>query len=118
MGYKDAILNHPDQMALWGCTACDTCDEVCPGEIPITEIIDLLKNYAVAAGKAPAYYPNTAKTIMDNGMAVPVQAAIEKRREKLGIPAAPKIPVDDVKVIMEICGIPALIDKCKPGGSA
>lgn len=116
LGAKDTILNNPDPIALWGCTACETCDEICPAEIPITEIIGLLKNMSVELGKAPSYYPTSNKTIYDNGKAIPVQAAIEGRRQKLGLQPAPKVAVDEVKAILDACGIPGLISKFPSGG--
>jgi heterodisulfide reductase subunit C len=117
MGYKDAILNHPDPLALWGCTNCETCDEICPSEIPITDIINYLKNLSVEKGKAPDYYPNLMKTITENGKAIPVQSAIEKRREKLGLAPASKVSVDEVKVIMEATNVPKLAAKFVKGGN-
>jgi len=112
LGYKEALFAavKRDSFVLWGCTACETCDEVCPSGIHITDIICLLKNAAVAAGAAPAYYYDSSKAIMDAGMAIPVQAAIEKRRETLGIGASPKIPVDEVKTIMQATGADKLIE--------
>ena len=113
LGYVDALFTaiKRDPFILWGCTACETCDEKCPSEIPITEIICYLKNAAVAAGLTPEFYPESARTIRDNGMAIPVQPAINKRREKLGIGLPPNIPVDEVKAIMEATGINKVLGK-------
>jgi heterodisulfide reductase subunit C len=113
LGFKDALFAAVarDPFVLWGCTACETCDEKCPAEIPITDIICMVKNAAVAAGATPPFYPESAKTIMENGMAIPVQDAIVKRREKLGIGTGPAIPTDEVKTIMKALGIEKLLPK-------
>ncbi len=113
LGYKDALVTAVvrDPFILWGCTTCETCDENCPAEIPITDIINLLKNLSVSLGVSPDFYPDSSRTIMENGMAIPVQPAITKRREKLGVGEAPKIPVDDVRTIMEATGAAALVAK-------
>ncbi len=113
LGYKEALFAAVgrDPFVLWGCTSCETCDEMCPAEIPITEIICLLKNAACAAGATPEFYPQSCRTIRDNGMAIPVQEAINKRRDKLGIGLPPKIPVDEVKMIMSLTGIENSIKK-------
>jgi heterodisulfide reductase subunit C len=116
LGYKDAIINHADPMGLWGCTACETCDVACPSKIPITDIIALLKNISVAQGKCPPYYPTQTQTIFDNGKAIPVQDAIEKRREKLGLAPAPTIHAEEIKTLMEACGIASLLEKAAPSG--
>ena len=59
LGYKEALFSAiaRDPFVLWGCTACETCDEMCPAEIPITEIICFLKNAASAAGAVPGLWP-------------------------------------------------------------
>ena len=43
LGYKDAIFD-ADPLVIWGCTVCDTCDEVCPQNIELTEIFTFLKD--------------------------------------------------------------------------
>jgi len=113
LGFKDALVSAvvKDPFVLWGCAACETCDEKCPAEIPITDIICMLKNVATSLGVVPPYYPDSVKTTMDNGMVIPVQAAITKRREKLGLAEAPKIPVDAIKAIMAATGIESVIKK-------
>lgn len=113
LGYADGLVAavKRDPFVLWGCTTCDTCDESCPAHIPITEIINLLKNISVSLGISPPFYPESTKVIYDNGMAIPVQDAIVKRREKLGLSAAPTIPVEEVKTIMEATKITQLMKK-------
>ncbi|WP_457558915.1 4Fe-4S dicluster domain-containing protein [Candidatus Harpocratesius sp.] len=113
LGYKEALVNAvvKDPFILWGCTTCETCDEKCPAEIPITDIISMLKNLAVSLGVTPDFYPSSTLQIMEHGMAIPVQAAVEKRREKLGIGVAPEIPVSEVQKIMQATGIEKLVKK-------
>lgn len=113
LGFKEALVNAvvKDPFVLWGCTTCETCDEKCPAEIPITDIISLLKNVSVSLGVTPEFYPESTRTIFDCGMSIPVQAAVEKRREKLGIGFAPEIPADEIKKIMQTTGIEKLVKK-------
>jgi len=113
LGYKEALVAAVirDPFIIWGCATCDTCDESCPSEIPITDIISILKNLAVGAGLTPNYYPDSAKTTMEFGMVIPVQPAITKRREKLGLAVAPRIPVEEVQTIMKATGIEKVFRK-------
>jgi heterodisulfide reductase subunit C len=73
---------------------------------------------SVALGKGPGYYVTQTQTIMDNGKAIPVQDAIEKRREKLGLAPTPAIPAEEIKTLMEETGIPALLEKASQGAGA
>jgi heterodisulfide reductase subunit C len=114
MGYKEAILKR-EPFYIWGCTGCETCDEVCPQEIPITEIISILKNYSTQEGKAPKYYPTLTQSIIDCGKAIPSQTAIEKRREKMALPVSTSVPVEEIKTIMEATGTPGWLAKYKGG---
>ena len=113
LGYKDALVAAVvrDDFVLWGCTDCETCDEKCPAEIPITDIICDLKNLAVSLGACPDFYKDSSQVILDTGVSIPSQAAIEKRREQLGVGAAPKVPVEDVQTILKEIGLDKIIAK-------
>jgi heterodisulfide reductase subunit C len=114
LGAKEALLA-ADPFAVWGCTACETCDEVCPKQIPITEIISLLKQVTLKLGKAPAYYGTVGASILASGMVIPSQKAIEQRREKLGVGPSPAVPVDEVKKILEVTKFADTVNKLKGG---
>ena len=47
----------------------------------------------------------------DTGVSIPSQAAIEKRREQLGVGAAPNVPVEDVQTILKEIGLDKIIAK-------
>ncbi|MBD3214319.1 MAG: hypothetical protein GF311_17040 [Candidatus Lokiarchaeota archaeon] len=99
LGIKPSVLEAEDPFALWGCTICDTCDEVCPQNIELTEIFAVLKNMSIKSGEGPEYYTQQATTIYENGKAIPMQSAIERRRDDLGLP---KIEAPDVQEIQTI----------------
>jgi heterodisulfide reductase subunit C len=103
LGYKDAIFN-ADPLTIWGCTVCDTSDEVCPQHIELTEIFTFLKNESTKAGKAPDFLYGQAKAIFDNAKAIPSQPAIERRREQLGLPAVAAPKVDEVQALLKGVG--------------
>ncbi len=113
LGYKDALVSAvvKDPFALWGCTTCETCDEKCPAEIPITDIICSLKNLAVSLGACPDFYIDSSKTIKESGMSIPLQGAIERRREQLGVGKAPNVPADEIGKLIEKTGLNAVLEK-------
>ncbi|OLS13875.1 MAG: heterodisulfide reductase subunit HdrC, partial [Promethearchaeota archaeon CR_4] len=96
LGLKDAIFGAPDNFNVFGCTVCDRCDEVCPGNLALTEVFCLLKNKMAQMGKAPDAYIGQAKVIVDNGKAIPMQPAIERRRKQMGLPDVPAFNIDEV----------------------
>jgi len=111
LGYKELLFEVADQFTLWGCTMCDTCDEVCPQKIELTEIFTVLKNLSIKAGKGPEYYTTQASAIYDSGKAIPPQPAIERRREQLGLPKVEPPNTDEVQKILNETKLNKIINK-------
>ncbi len=103
LGYKGLLLGG-DELTIWGCTVCDTCDEVCPQNIELTEIFTFLKNQSIALGKGPEFIYSQAKTVFENAKAIPSQPAIERRREQLGLPAVVVPDVNEVQTLLKNIG--------------
>ena len=101
LGLKEKIFGTENIFNIWGCTMCDTCDEVCPQKVELTEIFIILKNMSVERGEAPTHYTGQAATILEYGKAIPMQPAIERRRTQLGLPEIITPDVDDVKKILK-----------------
>ncbi len=77
---------------LWDCTTCFTCQERCPKEVKITDIIIELRNLAVTN----SYYPHMAdvpKIIIQNlyntGNGQPLSPEVSKLRSIIGLPKEP-----------------------------
>jgi len=104
LGYKDLLLNG-DDLVIWGCTDCHTCEEVCPQGIELTDLFASLKNQSIALGKGPDYIIEQAKTIFDNAKAIPSQPAIERRRQELGLPAVSEPDISEVQTLLTNLGI-------------
>jgi len=104
LGYKDVVMmlaGEKSAIIPWGCTVCDTCDTVCPQAIEITEIIALAKNITSAAGLAPDNIITQAKTVFENGKAIPSQPAIERRREQMGLPPVVEPDLNEVQTLLK-----------------
>jgi len=102
-GYKDWLLNR-DDLVIWGCTECHTCDEVCPYDIELTSLFASLKNQSIALGKGPNYIATQAQNIFDHAKAIHSQPAIERRREELGIPAVSEPDISEVQTLLTNLG--------------
>ena len=103
LGYKDVIYSG-NKIKIWGCTVCDTCDEVCPQHIELTEIFTFLKNESVKRGEAPDFIYGQARAIFDSAKAIPSQAAIERRRKDLGLPPVLAPDVNEIQTLLKNIG--------------
>ncbi len=101
LGLKENLIGKPNNIAVWGCQICDTCNLTCPQDIELTDIFYIVKNLSVQAGEAPEYYVIQAKAILESGKAIPLQTAIERRRSQMGLPEVPTGFEDDVKIILK-----------------
>ena len=100
LGLKEKIFGVENLYNIWGCTVCDTCDEVCPQCVRLTEIFTILKNMSVERGEAPTYFTGQASAVIEYGKAIPTQPAIERRRTQLGLPPVISPNTDDVKKLL------------------
>ncbi len=111
LGLKDMIFGLESSFNIWGCTACDTCDEVCPQKIELTEVFYILKNMSLAMGEGPDYFTSQASAIYDSGKAIPSQPAIERRRQQFGLPPVQSPSTDDVQKLLKLTKLNKLIKK-------
>ena len=111
LGYKNLIFNAEDTFPIWGCTMCDTCDEVCPQKIELTEIFTKLKNISVKRGTNPEHYTAQASTVYDTGKAIPMQPAIERRRKDLGLPLIEAPNTEEVQQILKETKLSVILKK-------
>jgi len=103
LGHKDLLLNG-DELGIWGCTVCVTCDVVCPQKIELTEVFAFLKNQSIAMGKGPDSIYNQAKAVYESGKAIPPQPAIERRRTQLGLKPVVAPDVSEVQTLLKNIG--------------
>jgi heterodisulfide reductase subunit C len=113
LGFSSNILGAEDQFNLWGCTICDTCDEVCPQNIELTEIFAILKNMSIKRGEGPEYYLTQASTIFEYGKAIPMQSAVERRRSQFDLPEIQPPNVEEVKTILNKTKLNQILEKNK-----
>ncbi len=96
----NTFIGEKENFSIWGCTVCDTCDEVCPQKIELTEVFTVLKNLSIAKGEGPDYFTQQASTIYEHGKAIPTQPAIERRREQLGLSEIQTPNVEEVQKLL------------------
>lgn len=111
LGLKEKIFGPENAFNIWGCTMCDTCDEVCPQKVSLTEIFIILKNMSVQRGEAPEHYTMQASTVLETGKAIPMQSAIERRRGQLGLPDVMAPDVEEVQKLLKATKLPEKLPK-------
>ncbi|MHA1791942.1 MAG: 4Fe-4S dicluster domain-containing protein [Promethearchaeota archaeon] len=108
------IVAPENELSIFGCTMCDTCDEVCPNDIPLTHIFSVIKNIAAVQGIMPDNFRGQGKALYEFGTSVPVGPAIARRRIQMGLPEKYDLPVEELKTILKETGFEDLIKKLNP----
>jgi heterodisulfide reductase subunit C len=101
---------HP---ALWACSECHKCHEVCPQDVDPSRVIADLKEKSFEEGYAPAYVWNLMEMVLMTGMAFPITGKTLKEREKLGLPAQKPLPIDEILRIAELTGLLEKIERLR-----
>jgi len=86
---------------LWSCTNCYNCHERCPQEVKPVEVIISLKNMLADRGAVPAPVGKVIETFESTGRTVPGGPAVDRMRERFGLPPLPEVPVEEIRKLLE-----------------
>ncbi len=95
---------------LWRCTNCYNCHERCPQDVKPVEVIISLKNMLADRGIFPGQVEKIIGTFEQTGRTVPMSAAVDRQREKFGLPPMTGVPVDEIRRLIDK-DAPALEDR-------
>ncbi|AFV23584.1 CoB--CoM heterodisulfide reductase subunit C [Methanolobus psychrophilus R15] len=101
---------------LWMCTTCYNCQERCPRDIDIVDVVLTLRSIAVHEGIMLAEHTKVSELLLEYGHAVPIDEERRKQRVELGLEEMPltvhKYPDDlkEVKSLLISCGFDSLLD--------
>ena len=98
LGMKDEVLNGD---FIWLCSTCYSCQERCPQDVRITDLMTTIKNYAAKHGKSPSGYLQQLDLIRKFGRLYEVDDFDNKKREKMGLPALP-LTCEEVEKLLEL----------------
>ncbi|MCL2115464.1 MAG: CoB--CoM heterodisulfide reductase subunit C [Methanobrevibacter sp.] len=119
MGLKDEVISDD---ALWMCTTCYTCQERCPREIKIVEIVKMARNIAAENGFMAPAHKATGSFVIKTGHGVPINDATMELRKRVGLgelpPTTHSFPeaLEEVQKICEATGFNDLIGFNKETG--
>lgn len=101
-GLGDELLG--EGSVLWECTNCYSCHERCPQEVKPVEVIISLKNMLADRGRCPDPVAKVIKTFEETGRTTPLSSAVDKQREKFGLPKLKPVPMDEIRALIEPAG--------------
>jgi heterodisulfide reductase subunit C len=102
---------------LWMCTTCYSCQERCPRDIDVADVILTLRSIAVHEGIMLPEHRKVCELLMEYGHAVPIDEEHRNQRTGLGLDELPltvhKYPEDlqEVRTLLISCGFDRLLDR-------
>ncbi len=110
MGLKEQLVRSQEPN-VWLCSTCQLCVELCPQDVILTEIFNIIKNKCIETGNFPEGYKSQVSAILESGMAVPFTPAIMRRREQLGIPKLEMAAASEVQKLLKETQLRKKMDK-------
>lgn len=86
---------------IWFCLECETCHELCPWKIGMSEIMSGLKRMAAAQGRMPLGLRQAADAFRRTGA---VAEVIEVSRKRLGLPASKATGLEGLRKVLDALG--------------
>lgn len=86
---------------LWQCTNCYNCHERCPQEVKPVEVIISLKNMLADRGIYPDPVEKIIQTFESTGRTTPLSPAVDRLRERFGLPPLSPVPIDEIRKLLE-----------------
>ncbi len=103
LGMKEEVLKSD---FIWLCTACYMCQERCPQDVVVTELMNAIKNVAVKEGYIHPSYIAQYEALDKFSRLYEVGDFENKKREKIGLPPLESSRKEEfVKIINERLGL-------------
>jgi heterodisulfide reductase subunit B len=90
-----------EDSVLWQCTNCYNCHERCPQEVKPVEVIISLKNMLSDKGIVPPAVQKVIQTFEATGRTTVLNPAVERNRERFGLPPLAPVPMEEVRRLIE-----------------
>lgn len=105
LGQRENVLGNG---MIWLCASCYQCQERCPQEVEIADVIYALRNIAIREGRAPEIYAEFATTLMKESRLAPMSKFLEKKRIEYGLPLLKPTGVEALRKILSATGFDKL----------
>jgi heterodisulfide reductase subunit C2 len=95
---------------VWYCTTCHVCEDRCPQEINISELLTAIFNLAAQKGNLPEKIKFGVDLIAKTGRSLIVNEKVLKDRQKLSLPALDPLNIDEIEGILKKTGLNEVIE--------
>jgi len=90
--------------SLWYCTTCHVCEDRCPQELHIVELLTALMNVAAARGNIPDKIRAVTDKIARTGRSV-ITYRVDEERARFGLSPLAQINVEEVEALAARTGL-------------
>lgn len=104
LGMKKRVLSSD---FIWLCSTCYTCQERCPQDVKITDLMNAIKNLAVEEGYIHPSFVTQIDLIKTHGRLYEIEDFDNRRRERMGLPSV-STKCDEVGEIIKATGLDRL----------
>jgi len=101
LGMKKDVLS---SQFIWLCSSCYTCQERCPQNVKIPELMNALKNIAVKEGYVPSAMKAQLDLLASFGRLLEITDFENEKRKDLGLPLLQE-KAEEVRIILERLGL-------------
>ncbi len=110
LGMRERVLSSD---FIWLCSSCFTCQERCPQDVRVTELIRAITSLAAKKGHIHPAMAKQVKAVGTSGRLHKVSDFANKRRSDLGLPPA-RLEFSEIQEIFKLTGLAELVS---PEGS-
>ena len=107
LGMKDKVLSSD---FIWLCSSCYTCQERCPQDVRITDLMAAIRNYAVKKGYFPKGVSAQVSQLRKFGRMYQIEDFDNKKRTRAELPALPT-ECDEVGKLFDATGLSKLVKR-------
>jgi heterodisulfide reductase subunit C len=101
LGMKERVLSSD---FVWLCSSCYTCQERCPQDVRIADLMTALRNIAAAEGRVHPSYVEQLRLIKEQGRLYEITDFDNKKRAKMALPELP-LTLEEPAKLIEATGI-------------
>ncbi len=95
---------------IWYCTTCNVCEDRCPQEINIPELLTAIFNLAAQRGNLPEKIKFGVDMIAKTGRSLIINEKVLKERRKLALPPLDPLNIDEIEGILKKTGLNEAIE--------